>query len=155
MVREAIPSWYFALVVVRDEDRFLVVQERKHEQRWYLPAGRVEIGETLADGARREVLDETGVEVELTGVLRIEHTPLPEFSRVRVFYVARPSGAKTPKTTADEHSLQARWVTLAELRALPLRELEVFEVFEAVLGGAPVVPMSVLTAEGAPFGGRE
>jgi len=31
--------------VVRDEDRFLVVQERKHEQRWYLPAGRVELGE--------------------------------------------------------------------------------------------------------------
>jgi phosphatase NudJ len=30
MARSAIPTWFFALVVVRKGDRFLVVQERKH-----------------------------------------------------------------------------------------------------------------------------
>lgn len=152
MAKEGIPSWYFALVVVRDGDRFLVVQERKHGQRWYLPAGRVELGEAFAEGALREVLEETGVRVELTGVLRIEHTPLPEYARVRVFFVARPSGPSTPKSVADEHSLQARWVTLAELRALPLRGREVVTIFEAVQRGAPVYPLSLLGHEGAPFG---
>lgn len=153
MPSEGIPSWYFALVVVREGDRFLVVQERKHGQRWFFPAGRVELGETMAEGALREVLEETGVEVELTGVLRIEHTPMPEFSRVRVFFVARPVGSSAPKTTPDEHSLQARWVTLAELRALPLRGDEVREVFAAVERGAPVYPLSVITSEGAWSGG--
>lgn len=153
MAREGIPSWYFAFVVVREGDRFLVLQERKHGQRWYLPAGRVELGETLTEGALREVLEETGVKVELTGVLRIEHSPMPEFSRVRVFFVARPLAGQRPKTTPDEHSLQARWVTLAELRALPLRGYEVVELFEAVQRGAPVFPLSVLTPEGAPFDG--
>lgn len=151
MSKRGIESWFFALVVVRQGDRFLVVQERKHGERWYLPAGRVEAGETLAEGALREVLEETGVQVALTGVLRIEHTALPEMTRVRVFFVAEPIGPATPKSTPDEHSLQARWVTLAELRGLPLRGREVLEIFEAVEAGAPVYPMSLIRAEGAPF----
>ena len=43
MPREAIPTWFFAIVVVRRGDRFLLVHERKHGQLWYLPAGRVEL----------------------------------------------------------------------------------------------------------------
>jgi len=41
MPREPIQTWYFALVVVRLQHRFLLVHERKHGQKWYLPAGRV------------------------------------------------------------------------------------------------------------------
>lgn len=60
MPSEPIPTYFFALVVVRRGGRFLVVHEAKHGQRWYPPAGRVEPGEPLFDGARREVLEETG-----------------------------------------------------------------------------------------------
>lgn len=151
MARSPIAAWFFALVIVRKGDRFLAVRERKHGQGWYLPAGRVEPGESLEEGARREVLEETGVPVKLEGVLRIEHTPLPELSRMRVFFVASPVDDRPPKTTPDEHSLEARWVTLAELAALPLRGREVLDIFEAALAGAPVYPMSLITAEGAPF----
>ena len=48
MSRTPSATWFFALVVVRRGDRFLLVHERKHGQTWYLPAGRVEPGETLA-----------------------------------------------------------------------------------------------------------
>jgi ADP-ribose pyrophosphatase YjhB (NUDIX family) len=151
VAKVAIPSWFFALVVVRKGDRFLVVHERKHGGLWYLPAGRVELGETIEDGARREVLEETGVSVVLTGVLRVEHTPHDDMTRVRVFYVARPADDRPPKSVPDEHSLEARWVTLPELKLLPLRGIEVIEIFRAVERGAPVYPLSVITPEGAPF----
>jgi 8-oxo-dGTP pyrophosphatase MutT (NUDIX family) len=75
MPREPIPTWYFALVVVRLQHRFLLVHERKHGQNWYLPAGRVEPGESLVEAARRETLEESGVPVVIEGILRIEHTP--------------------------------------------------------------------------------
>ena len=108
MTREPIPTWVFALVIVRKGDRFLVVHERKHGQLWYLPAGRIEPGETLAQGARRETLEETGVPVEIDGILRVEHTPHPKgTARLRVLFTAHPVDDTPPKTQPDEESLEA------------------------------------------------
>jgi ADP-ribose pyrophosphatase YjhB (NUDIX family) len=150
MSREAIPTWSFAMVVARLGRRFLVVRERKHGQLWYLPAGRVEPGESFARAAVRETLEEAGVPVTLEGVLRVEHSPSRDGSgRMRVFFAARPSDDTPPKTVPDEHSLEARWVTMEELAALPLRGEEVRAVFAYVLGGGAVHPLSLLTDEGA------
>ena len=70
MAKKPIESWMFALVVVRKGNRFLLVHERKHGQRWYLPAGRVEFGETFPEAAKREVMEEAGVPISLDGILR-------------------------------------------------------------------------------------
>ena len=148
MAREPIPTWYFALVIVRDGPRFLVVHERKHGQRWYLPAGRVEPGETLSQAARRETLEESGIDVELEGVVRIEHTPIADgTARVRVVFVARPIDSRPPKSVPDDESLGAAWVTLEQLDALPLRGDEVRVLFRHVAEGGAVHPMSLLTSE--------
>lgn len=150
--RSPIPIWCFALVVVKLGRRFLVVRESQHEQRWFLPAGRVEPGESFAAAAMRETLEETGVPIELEGVLRVEHTPSPDGSaRMRVIFLARPTDDTPPKTTPDEESLEARWVTREELAALPLRGAEVLRLFDEVLRGAEVYPLSLLQAEGEPL----
>jgi phosphatase NudJ len=47
MARDPIPTWFFALTVVRRGQHFLLVHETKHEQLWYSPAGRAEPGEHL------------------------------------------------------------------------------------------------------------
>jgi ADP-ribose pyrophosphatase YjhB (NUDIX family) len=147
MPRDPIPTWFFALVVVRRENRYLLVREQKHDQLWYLPAGRVEPGEGLVEAARRETLEEAGIPVEIEGILRLEHTPWPDGARVRVIFVARPADDTPPKSTPDEHSLEARWVTLAELARYPLRSREVREWFEEVAWGAPVYPVTLLAME--------
>lgn len=150
MAREPIPTWMFSLVIVRLGRRFLIVRERKHGQLWYLPAGRVEPGETFAQAARREVREEAGIDVHLEGILRVEHTPQPRGSaRVRVIFVARPVDDTPPKSRPDEESLEARWVTLDELAALPQRGEEVAALFEEVAGSPLVMPMSMLGVEGA------
>src|SRR5438874_2122717 len=126
MSREPIPTWFFALVVVRDGDRFLVVHEARHGRKWYLPAGRVEPGESLVAAAHRETLEETGVPIVLEGIVKVEHTPSEDgTARCRVFFVARPADRTPPKSVPDDESLEARWVTLAELALLPLRSGEV------------------------------
>lgn len=148
--REPLPTWYFAMVVVRQADRFALVREKKHGQRWYFPAGRVEPGETLIEGALRETLEEAGITVRLLGVLRVEHTPQPGGSvRVRVFFLAEPVDGSPLKSQPDEHSLEARWFTVRELSTLDLRGEEVLECLTAVLQGTPVMPMALLTTEGA------
>jgi phosphatase NudJ len=150
--RDPVPTWFFALVAVRRGDRLLLVHERKHGQLWYLPAGRVEPGESLFDGAVRETLEETGVPVRLTGVLRVEHSPGHDFtSRCRVFFTASPEDDRPPRTTPDAESLGAAWVSLDELDRYPLRGDEVRSIFRYLDAGGAVYPLSVLTFEGAPW----
>jgi phosphatase NudJ len=150
MARDPIPTHFFALVVVRRADgAFLLVHERKHGQLWYLPAGRVEPLEPLADAARREALEETGVPVILEGVLRVEHTPRPGGARVRVIYLARPADDTPPKSEPDSESLEAAWVSLDRLSEYSLRGPEVERLFREVDAGAPVYPMGLISFEGA------
>ena len=61
-----------AAVVTDDAGRVLVVQ-RRDNQRWEIPGGILELGESLPAGVRREVEEETGIVVEpgrLTGVYK-------------------------------------------------------------------------------------
>src|SRR6185436_14536452 len=151
MPREAIPTWFFALVVVRKGDRFLLVQERKHGQRWYLPAGRAEPGESLAEAALRETLEETGVPVRLLGLLRLEHNPLGREARVRALFLAEPLDDTPPKSWPDDESLQAAWVSLPELDDYELRSDEVETLLRYVESGGAIHPLSVLEREGTPL----
>lgn len=145
MPRDPIPTWFFALVVARKGERFLLVEETDGE--WYLPAGRVEPGETFAEGALRETLEEAGVAVALEGIFRIEHSPNERGTRMRVFFVARAVDDKPAKSVPDEESRSARWVTIEEAAALPLRSPEVLSHLHTVSRGAHVAPMKILASE--------
>jgi 8-oxo-dGTP pyrophosphatase MutT (NUDIX family) len=147
MSRKAIPTWFFVLVVVRDGDRFLVVREAKHGQSWYLPAGRVEPGESLAAAAHRETMEESGVPIVLEGVLKVQHTPSAVGARLRVVYLARPADATPPRDRPNEHTLEARWVTRAELGTLDLRGGEVAALFRWVAEGARAHPLDLIGSE--------
>jgi phosphatase NudJ len=150
VARAALPTWYFALVVVRRGHRFLLTQERKYGSSWSIPGGRVEPGESLADAAIREVLEETGVPVRLDGILRVEHSPGQVGgydSRVRVLFTGTPIDDTPPKTTADEESLGAAYLTLEEIRKLPLRGAELGALLESVAAGRQVFPLELLGRE--------
>lgn len=151
MARPPIPSYFYALVVVRKGDRFLLVDELHKKGGWYLPAGRAEAGEDVCDAARRETLEESGVPVVLDGILRVELTPLPEITRCRVFFLAHPADDRAPKSVPDKESLGAAWVGLDQLATLKLRGREVVDVLGYVAAGGTVYPLSLLTAEGAPW----
>jgi phosphatase NudJ len=152
MPREPIPTWCFALTVVRKGDRFLLVQECKYGEPWYLPGGRVEAGESFAEAAVRETREEAGVPVRVTGVIRVEYSPSPAGARMRVIFLAEPTDDTPPKSEPDDESLGASWVALAELPNYKLRGAEVAELFAYVAAGGPVYPVELLQPEGQPYG---
>lgn len=145
MPRQATAAYFIVLVVVEHEGRYLLIHEQSHGQGWYLPAGGVEPGETLIDAAVRETQEEAGVLVRPTALIALDQTlwgsGAATSTRFRYALLAEPAGSLAPKSFADEHSLEARWVTRAEIRALPLRGGDVITLTDLVHARAPMLPI--------------
>jgi 8-oxo-dGTP diphosphatase len=108
------------LAVVMRGERALVVRRANPPMpgRWGFPGGVLELGETVAHGAMRELLEETGVEAEAAGPLTVIDTiDRDGESRVRYHYTLVAvighwlSGEGTPGDDADE----VAWLTRAEI----------------------------------------
>src|SRR5512144_967087 len=86
--------------IILDGDRIVMAQRGKEPLKgwWSLPGGLLEVGEALKDGVRREVREETGLEVEPLGVLEIferimrDERGAPEYHYVLIDYVCRVVG---------------------------------------------------------------
>ncbi|XP_074065218.1 8-oxo-dGDP phosphatase NUDT18 isoform X2 [Macrotis lagotis] len=107
----------------------LMIQEAKRECHgsWYLPAGRMEPGETILEALRREVKEEAGLECEPVTLLAVEERG-PRW--IRFAFLARPTGGilKTSKE-ADKESLQAGWYPQASLPT-PLRSHDILPLIK-------------------------
>ncbi|GAA2755642.1 NUDIX hydrolase [Actinopolymorpha rutila] len=108
--------------VVRDEEHRLLVVRRGRPPdvgRWSLPGGRVEPGESAPAAVAREVAEETGLSVVAGRLLGSVERPGPGgITYLILDYVcttATPGGA--PR--AGDDAADARWVSPAELAALP------------------------------------
>jgi len=109
--------------IVEDQGRFLLVEELKGG-RLVLnqPAGHLEANETLRQAAVRETLEETGWDVELTGVVGIYLYTAPSngVTYQRVCFAARPV-QHHPLRSLDTDIAGALWLSRDELAAQPER----------------------------------
>ena len=84
----------------------LVLIERKHAPLgWALPGGFVDVGESVADAARREALEETSLEVELLEQFYTYSQPTrdPRRHTVSTVYIGKARGA--PRAADDAKNL--------------------------------------------------
>jgi 8-oxo-dGTP pyrophosphatase MutT (NUDIX family) len=109
--------------VIEDQGRFLLVEEMSEGRAVFnQPAGHLDANESLLQAAIRETLEETGWDVELTGVTGIYLYTAPSNG---VTYQRICFSAKTlryhPEYTLDEGIIGPRWLTRDELVAQPER----------------------------------
>lgn len=109
--------------VIEDRGRFLLVEEMADGRAVFnQPAGHLEADESLIQAAVRETLEETGWDVELTGVTGIYLYTAPSngITYQRVCFAAKALQQR-PVHPLDEGIIGPRWLTREELAAQPER----------------------------------
>ena len=100
------------------EVEVLLIQRGKppREGEWSLPGGRIERGEAVRDAALRELVEETGVEARLIGLIDVVDGLFgPEFHYVLIDYLAEWISGEP---VAGDDAAEAKFVPLVEVDAL-------------------------------------
>lgn len=133
----------------------LMVQEARNDcyGLWYLPAGRLEPGESLENGLKREVMEEAGLSCQPISLISCEIASAYWYRFT--FYAKATSGEL--KSVPDEESLQASWLLLedvmngrVELRATDVLSLlpDAINYREKLLNNGDSVPKILSTPTG-------
>ncbi|MFF9397712.1 NUDIX hydrolase [Streptomyces sp. NPDC014744] len=134
--QEATPSPLHSVsvagVVVREDGRLLAIR-RADNGTWELPGGILELNETPEAGVAREVLEETGIHVEvdeLTGVYKNLTRSI-----VALVFRCKPSGG-TERTSCE--STAVAWLTPDEVSER-MSEVYAIRLLDALGGNGPHV----------------
>jgi len=118
------PQPAVGVIVFRDDKVLLVKRADPPGQGlWAIPGGRVNLGETLKETAKREVREETGIIISpKEPIYTFEVIERDDEGGIRFHYVIIDllaeylSGVPNPGTDA----IEARWISSGELKELPV-----------------------------------
>lgn len=116
-----------AIIIDKDLRRVLLIKRGREPAlgRWSLPGGLVDVGETLTDALRREILEETGIAVTVGPMVEtLDRIIYDDAGRVRFHYVLVDYlctvGADEPLGASDAE--EARWFEIERLGDLEMTE---------------------------------
>ena len=126
-------------LILDDTDRVLMIRTHKWSGLWGIPGGKIKWGETSIDALRREIKEETNLDItdiEFRLVQDCIHSK--EFYRdahfVLLNYTCRCAGERA--VTLNDEAREFRWVTMSEALAMPLNQ-PTRRLIDAVRDAAP------------------
>lgn len=129
-------------VLTADAGGRVLLQRRRDTGQWAIPMGKQELGETVAGCAVRETLEETGVTVEVTGILGIYSDPghIVAYTdgevrqEYEVILLGRPVGGRP---TVNDEASEVGWFTPGELAGLDIHPTQWRQLRDWLDGAGP------------------
>lgn len=89
--------------VIKSNDKYILVQEAKEscKGKWNIPAGHLETNESIIEGACREISEETGYKVELTGIAELSNKVLEDNIVVFIIFCGNIVGKNIKYNTKE------------------------------------------------------
>ena len=113
-------------VCIKKEGKILMVQEarKKVYKMWNFPMGHLDAEETIFEGAKREVKEETGYEVELTSIISIQNYPNKENKKIT--FNANIIDGDISYDKNENEVLDVKWISIEELENMTSKELRAY-----------------------------
>ncbi len=113
--------------VVFKDNRVLLVKRKNPPSKgmWAIPGGRVELGESLKQAAQREIMEETGIHIQVDEPIYIfESIQKDEKGRIAFHYIIIDMVARYKKgnISPGDDALDARWISEDELKTLKVNQ---------------------------------
>ena len=162
---------------IDDRNRVLLVKEwrntptgREPSAQWKLPGGLLDAGESFAEAACRETLEETGVRTEFNSLLSFWHRHGLTWGQSDLYYVARlsPTSADEVIQVDPEEISMCKWMDVdtflqtedhplitAVLRRAYGRERQADDTLADAEGTSPLLPLVEMIEAGVQWPGRD
>ncbi len=118
---QAKPTPAVSAIIIEDGSVLLIKRAFEPARgKWSAPGGSVEFGETLVDAVKRETLEETGLEIEVSGLAGVSDVIVSGngSGKITHHYVLISFFAKVVggELKASSDAEDARWVALSDIR---------------------------------------
>ena len=104
--------------IIEKDGKYLLIQEAKEKcyKKWNIPAGHLECNETLFEAAKREIKEETGCDIEITGICQIANKKLVDDLFVSIIFKTKLLSENINFNTNE--ILDAKWFSYEELQSM-------------------------------------
>lgn len=101
--------------VIKKDNKYLLVQEAQEKCRgkWNIPAGHLDPNESVFEGAKREIFEESGLEVELTGIALIGNRVMEDDELLGLVFSTEITGGEIKIDPRE--ILDIKWFTYDEI----------------------------------------
>jgi 8-oxo-dGTP pyrophosphatase MutT (NUDIX family) len=129
-------------ILAVDSGGRLLLQQRRDTGQWAIPMGKQEIGETPTECAIRETAEETGVTVEVTGLLGIYSDPAHVVAyadgEIRQEYEVIMTGRPVAgEPAANDEASDVAWIAPADLDAYDIHPTQLRQIRDWLDGTHP------------------
>lgn len=128
MIKEPFKVTVYAVI---EKNGKILLSEDEDKPGWKLPGGEVEKGESIIEAVKREIKEEVGLRISITGVISLqEYIKEDGIHRLRMYFAAKPVGGQARPNPGEVKKV--RWFSKGEINRLKKEDFFISQYYWAV-----------------------